>query len=58
MAVLRTWSGQQALAGLLTCFIALQGLVAGLHAAYVVELQLFANDLALNTVASFQAHYS
>jgi hypothetical protein len=46
MALLRTWSGKQALAGLVACFIALQALVAGLHAASIVNLQFLANDLA------------
>ena len=46
MAVLRTWSGRRALGGLVACFVALQALVAGLHAAYVVDQQLLANDLS------------
>ena len=46
MVALRTWSGRRTLAGLVACFIALQALVAGLHAAYVVNLQLLANDLS------------
>jgi hypothetical protein len=46
MTVLRTWSGRQALAGIVACFVALQSLVAGLHAAHSVDLQLLANDLA------------
>src|ERR1700730_6051944 len=46
MAGLRTWSGRQALVGLLACFVALQALVAGLHAAYLVDLQLLGSDLS------------
>jgi len=46
MTVLRTWSGRRALAGLIACFVVLQALVAGLHAAYTVDLLLLANDLA------------
>jgi hypothetical protein len=46
MTVLRTWSGRQALAGLIACFVVLQALVAGLHTAYTVDLLLLASDLA------------
>jgi len=46
MAVLRTWSGRRALGGLVACLVALQALVAGLHAAYVVDQQRLANDLS------------
>ena len=46
MASLRTWSGRQALAGLVAVFIALQAIFAGLHAASIVNLQLFASEVA------------
>src|SRR4051812_38048157 len=46
MAVLRRWSGGRALGGLVACFVALQALVAGLHAVHTVDLQLLANDLS------------
>src|SRR6516225_10649808 len=44
MAALRRWSGRQVLAGLVTCFIVVQALVAGLHAVHFIEQQLVAND--------------
>jgi hypothetical protein len=37
MAALRKLSGRQALVGLVACFIALQALTAGLHAAHFIE---------------------
>jgi hypothetical protein len=46
MAALRTWSGRQALVGLVACFVALQVFVAGLHAATIVDRQFLANDLS------------
>ena len=46
VAGLRTWSGKRALAEFVACVVALQALVAGLHAAHTIDLQLLANDLS------------
>jgi hypothetical protein len=46
MAALRTWSGRQALVGLVACFIVLQVFVAGLHAVTIVDRQFLANDFS------------
>jgi hypothetical protein len=44
MAALRRWSGKHVVAGLVAWFLAMQSLLAGVHAAHLVDLQLSVLD--------------
>src|SRR5262245_45012529 len=44
MAICRTWSARLVVAHALACCLALQALIAGLHAAQAVDRQLIASD--------------